>query len=465
MMKALSSGRKWTVGTLSYTASGIVTLFCLLLLGDFSNSIKDRSIYQIVQLMFKTYGASDFLNGLLMVSLPSAFGLILGPIISYRSDRCRSRLGRRLPYLLLTTPIAAMAIVGFAFSPMLGKFLAPLLGTPENPTILFLLGICWAVFEFATVISVALFGALVNDVVPEKLLGRFFGLFRAIALLAGILFNYWFLGYAQSHYFWLFLVIALIYAGGFMIMCLKIKEGEYPPPEKQARKGFFHAAKVYFSECYSDPYYLLLFVFLTFTGLTFAPVNSFSMFYAQSLNVPMDHYGKYLAITYMISLAASYFLGILADRFHPLRTGLLALGAYGAAALISWITISGEITFAVAFIAHGVLSGSYFTLTASLQQRLLPRDRFGQFHSAAGIMCALFYIGTIPLVGKFLDYTGHQYRYVFFWGGIFALISLATGLYLYRQFNRHGGVDHYQAPGTERTEEAAAFLREESKRS
>ena len=445
-MNIRSQEKIWTVGTLSYTASGIVTLFCLLLLGDFSNSIKERSIFQIVQLMFKTYGASDFFNGLLMVSLPSAFGLILGPIISYRSDRCRSRLGRRLPYLLFTTPIAAMAIVGFAFSPMLGKLLAALLGTPENPTILFMLGIFWAIFEFATVISIALFGALVNDVVPEKLLGRFFGLFRAIALLAGILFNYWFLGYAQSHYFWLFLAIAAIYAGGFMLMCLKVKEGEYPPPEAHNKKGFFNAAHIYFSECYSNPYYLLVFVFLTFTGLTFAPVNSFSMFYAQSLNVPMDHYGKYLAVTYMISLAASYFLGILADRFHPLRTGLLALAAYGIAALVSWCCISGETSFAVAFIGHGVLSGTYFTLTASLQQRLLPRDRFGQFHSAAGIMGALVYIVTIPLVGKFLDYTGHQYCYVFFWGGIFALLSLGTGLYLYREFNKRGGVDHYQAP-------------------
>lgn len=438
--------KKWSVGTLSYTVSGVVTLFCLLLLGDFANSIKERSIFQIVQLMFKTYGASDFFNGLLMVSLPCAFGLILGPVISYRSDRCRSRWGRRLPYLLLTTPIAALAIVGFAFSPTLGKAAASFLGTQENPTILLLLGVFWAIFEFATVISVALFGALVNDVVPEKLLGRFFGLFRAIALLAGILFNYWFLGYAQSHYFWLFIVIAAIYAGGFMLMCLKVKEGEYPPPEEHKKKGFFNAAKIYFSECYSNPYYLLVFAFLTFAGLTFAPVNSFSMFYAQSLHVPMDHYGKYLAITYLISLFAAYFLGVLADRFHPLRTGLLAIGLYGTAALISWLTVSEEMTFAIAFIGHGVLSGTYFTLTASLQQRLLPRDRFGQFHSAAGIMSSIFYIVAIPLVGKFLDYTGHQYRYVFFWGGIFALLTLITGLYLYKQFNKHGGIDGYQAP-------------------
>ena len=60
--------RKWSIGTLTYSFSGIVTLFSLLLLGDFANSIKGRSVFQLVQLMFKTYGASDFLNGLLMVS-------------------------------------------------------------------------------------------------------------------------------------------------------------------------------------------------------------------------------------------------------------------------------------------------------------------------------------------------------------------------------------------------------------
>ena len=81
----------YTVGTLSYTTSALVTLFFLLLLGDFAWQMKERSVFQIVQLMFKRHGASDMLNGFMIASLPSAIGLFLGPIISYRSDCCRSR--------------------------------------------------------------------------------------------------------------------------------------------------------------------------------------------------------------------------------------------------------------------------------------------------------------------------------------------------------------------------------------
>ena len=97
----------YTIGTLSYTLSTLCTLFFLLLLGDLVWSMKERSVAQIVQLMFKRHGASDMINGLMMVSLPNALGLLLGPVISYKSDHCRSRWGRRIPYLLFTTPIAA----------------------------------------------------------------------------------------------------------------------------------------------------------------------------------------------------------------------------------------------------------------------------------------------------------------------------------------------------------------------
>ena len=155
--KSPDKNQIWTVGTLSYTFSGIVTLFSLLLLGDFANSIKGRSVFQLVQLMFKTYGASDFLNTLMIVSLPCVLGLILGPFVSVHSDRCRSRWGRRIPYLALTTPVAALAIAGFAYSPMIGRMIAGVFGTAENPAILWTLGIFWGIFEVATVISGAIF--------------------------------------------------------------------------------------------------------------------------------------------------------------------------------------------------------------------------------------------------------------------------------------------------------------------
>ena len=432
----------WTIGTLTYTFSGIVSLFSLLLLGDFANSIKGRSVFQLVQLMFKTYGASDFLNTLMIVSLPSIIGLVLGPVISVHSDRCRSRWGRRIPYLALTTPAAALAIAGFAYSPLIGRTISGWCGMAENTAVLWTLGIFWGIFEFATVISGSIFGALVNDVVPHQLLGRFYGLFRIVSLLCGILFNFWFLGFAATHAHVLFLSVAVVYGVGFMYMCLKIREGDYPPPEKKERKGMIAAITEYCRECYSKPYYLLIYFFEAAMTLAIAPVNSFSMFYAQDLSVDMDVYGKFLAVTYMISFALSYFWGVLADRIHPLRASILFMGLYAVMGIVSFFLIRNTATYGVAFILHGVLAGGYLTVSASLSQRLLPRAQFAQFNSAGGLVCSVLMVFLVPLIGKFLDWTGHQYQYTYLLGGLMALLSVFLGSVLYRLFRiRQAGKD------------------------
>ena len=44
----------------------------------------------------------------------------------------------------------------------------------------------------------AVFGALINDVVPRELIGRFFGIFRAVSLATGVLFNSKIIGHAEN---------------------------------------------------------------------------------------------------------------------------------------------------------------------------------------------------------------------------------------------------------------------------
>ena len=108
-------GKIWTVGTLVYTLGGLCILFFWLLLGDFALSLRDRSVGPAVQLFLKREGASDTVMAILLSSIPPLLGMIIGPIVSYRSDRLRSRWGRRIPFLIIPTPIAAVAMVGIAF--------------------------------------------------------------------------------------------------------------------------------------------------------------------------------------------------------------------------------------------------------------------------------------------------------------------------------------------------------------
>ncbi len=169
------------VGTLKYTRTALIALFFWLLLGDFAVSIRDRSVGPVVQLMLKSIGASDTAMAVLLSVIPQAITMILAPIVSYKSDRFRSRWGRRIPFLLIPTPIAAVAMIGLAFCPRLAHGLDHLLGgySPGyKGCVLTLFAICWTGFEFAVVTATAVLGGLVNDVVPRNVLGRFYALFR-----------------------------------------------------------------------------------------------------------------------------------------------------------------------------------------------------------------------------------------------------------------------------------------------
>lgn len=447
-------GKTWTVGTLVYTSGGLVILFCWLLAGDFAWSMKERSVMSVVQLLIKKYEASDLVAGLLIGSVPQALTFALGPIVSYRSDRHRGRWGRRIPFLLIPAPIAALAMVGLAFSPQIGRGLHHLSGSASpglNPSILIVFGVFWTVFEVATIIANAVFFGLINDVVPKAVLGRFYGLFRATGLLVAMMFNYWLLGRAETEYMWIFLGIAVLYGAGFTTMCCKVKEGKYPapPPQPERRGGLWLGVQTYFRECFSLPYFRWIYATVAFSWMSIMAISLFNLYFAKSLNMSVDAYGKYLAATFLISFLLSYFLGALADRFHPLRLSLAAMALYLLVALAGGLFIKDAQSFGFALVAWGVCSGAWQTAAASLTMQLFPQARYAQFESARGLVSSLGMTLVGPVVGSFMDLTGHHYHQVYLVSAGLALLALFTGLVVHAKFMKLGGPKNYVAPSGE----------------
>ena len=453
-MTSLPSERStgtWRVGTLSYTTGGLVLLFVWLLAGDFAWSMRDRAVPPVMQVLFKRFGASDLLTGVIFSSLPSAFSLLIGPLVAYKSDRLRTRWGRRIPFLILPVPLIVASLVGLAFCPALGVHLSHLLGTISpgvNASILIVMASCWILFDVGCVSGNAVFGALVNDVVPAAVIGRFFGLFRAVGLLAGIFFFLNLMGKAEAHSMWLFLGIAVLYGIGFSVMCLKVKEGRYetPPEETGEKPGWFDAVKTYFKDGFGNPYYLWYFAALTLGILSSLPFNLYSFFYAGTVGVGADAYGKCIALTYTCSLLLSYPLGMLADRFHPLRVCMVGLALYAVVMGAGGLMVHDAATFSVILVIHGVVSGSLLTAWASLPQRILPRAKFAEMSSVAAIVVNLSIMIVAPAVGKGLDYFHHAYRYTFPACVVLTLLALGAFAVLYRRFLTHGGPEHYVAP-------------------
>lgn len=444
--------RVWRVGTLMYTGAGLAALFFWLLAGDFAWMMKERAATPLAQIMLRAFEAPDWLVGLLVGSIPAGLGMILGPIVSVRSDRHRGRWGRRIPYLFIPTPMVAFAMFGLAATPMIGEWLHNTLGANSpglmsSRVLVFIF--FWTAFEISSIIVNTLFVALINDVVPKAVIGRFFALFRAVSLLAGILFNFFLMGTAKEHLLEIFLALGILYGGGFMLMCFKVREGEYPQPaptQPAARRKILEPLIRYLRECFTNPYYLVFFLAFTLGMVTLVPVNAFSIFHARSVGMSDDLYGKCLALSYGISLAITYPLGSLADRFHPIRVGLWAMVFYAVATFAGFILPNESKVFFVTFLLHTVVSGVYFTGTASLAPRLLPQAKFAQFASAASLLTALGIMILTPTLGALIEYLGHQYRYAFLLAAVLSTLSAGAFILLLRGYNRLGGDKSYVPP-------------------
>jgi MFS family permease len=452
-VSAETAKKIWKIGTLVYTGGGLAALFFWLLLGDFAWAMRERSVGPMTQWYLSHLGVPSIVMGLLMTSLPSVVSLVLGPVISFKSDRFRSRWGRRIPFLLVTTPVAAGSMIGLGLTPVLAGWLhARFPGLSPQTMALIGVGVFWAAFEVAAIASQAVFGALINDVVPRELLGRFYGLFRAISLMDAVVFNYWIMGLVPTHYTVIFVVLGGGYGILFMWVCLKVKEGEYPPPEPIEAVGsgplasFRGAVRTYARECFCKAYYVRIFFMSMLAGMSFVPINTFSIPFAESLGIDMDTYGKYLAKTFIVSFGLSFLLGWLADKFHPLRMAMACLVCYFAVSIWGGFFATTADTFLWAWVLHVVVSGSFFTSAASLGQRLYPRVKFAQFASASGIVGSLGGIVIGPLIGSVIDLTGRTYRFTFVGGAVLALAALVLSGFVYRDFMRLGGPEGYSPP-------------------
>lgn len=446
------SERRWAIGPLIYSFSGLVILFCWLLFGDFAWTARERAVTPLAQLMLKAGGASDTIVGFLVGSLPAALGMFIAPVVGYRSDRFRSRLGRRIPFLLVSTPVASAAMLGLAFAPSVGGWMHDVLGTHSPGLAVCFLAfftVCWVGFEVASVVGNTLFLALINDVVPREVLGRFFGLFRMVSIVVGILFNFFLMGKAENHLCEILIGLAVVYGVGFMLMCLRVKEGEYPPvPEEEDREKLLVSIRRYFHECFTHRYYLWLFGALALANMAFTPVNIFSIFYAKSVDMSMDTYGKILAGGFVISLLISYSIGSLADRFHPLRVAIGSLFLYFPLCIWAVIWAKTVGTFAFGFTIHVIVSGIFFTGTASLGQRLFPKERFAQFASAGQMILGLLTMLLPPVMGMILDISDHAYQLTFLAGAILCFFAIAGFLIVMKYYYQLGGDIAYHPPNT-----------------
>ncbi|MCU0771112.1 MAG: MFS transporter [Verrucomicrobia bacterium] len=458
--------KRWRVGTLVYTRATLFNVLFWMLWGDFCLMIMESLLPNVVPLQLRWAGAGDSLVGFLSQGLPALIGMMLNPMVGLQSDRHRSPMGRRRPFLLWSAgPVVVSLLLLGAAGPMGGWIhgvLSPVLGTRltvPGCTIVWI-GIAAVVFVVFNTYVMQVYQFLFADVVPKEVMGKFVGLYRAVGACGSFAFNRWLLGWVETHTFHVYALVAVLYASAFGLLVWRVREGDYPPPppgQSSAWAWLTGLLHTYFSECYRHKFYLNLYLIPFFFWLSIVPFNTFVIFfathagqpgYAQTLGLTLDQFGKIKAWTFFVQVPVFLLAGPLVDRWHPLRLEVAGLLLTALSFVACFVLIHDAASLQWCWILNQVCTAIVLGAYLALFPRLLPLDKYGQFFSANQIFGFTGVVLGPTLCGWMLE-TVRDYRLIFLWCAAANGLSFLACVTLFVQWRRLGGDGSYTPPRTD----------------
>jgi Na+/melibiose symporter-like transporter len=273
--------------------------------------LETNFVPQIIAKLGLNVGILTTLTGLIM-TIDNIFGVIFQPLFGTLSDKTRTKIGRRMPYVTIGLPIASILFVLIPIMPSLGTFMLVLIA-----------------FNFVMSTWRAPVVALMPDLTPSPLRSHANGIINLMggvgSILAfglgGFMSNIW----APAPFFFSGAVMLL----ALVLLRINVKEppgeaaieakeegeedksiGELPPAERKARARSF--------------IFLLLAVFFWFNGYN-AVETLFSLYATQSLGVSVGTAAMMLAFFSVTFIAVSIPAGLLANRIGRRKAILIGL--------------------------------------------------------------------------------------------------------------------------------------------
>ena len=311
-------------GTLIYTKIGLASLFIWLLWGDFCYTLMETVIPSIIPLTLKNLDCKNWIMGIIITAIPNFMSMTVAPYIGVKSDRCRTRWGRRIPFIAASMPFLTVSLLLLGWSKEIAAWLhvtVPILqGMAPSMLAIVMIAIFMVLFQFFNQFLNAGFWSLFNDVVPPTHLARFAGAFKMVGTATGAFFSFFLFEYANTHSHEIFAGSAILYVVGFVAMLSMIREGSYPPLDEHQMKtsSRWQATKDFFKESFHERLYQLIFIsggVLAFAGVAWG----FQVFFLLEMKMTLSEIGKYNAIIAVAAFVATYFAAVFVDRWHPLR--------------------------------------------------------------------------------------------------------------------------------------------------
>jgi len=445
------SKKIYSVGTLQYTARSLMVLFVWMLWGDFCFVLFESLFSGFMPLYMKQLHAPDTLISALTASAGGVVTLMFLPHLSMWSDRYRSRWGRRIPFLLWAAPctVATMCLIGFV--PEIANWISARIPLPsfisQTTFILTFLSIFTLAFHFFNMILWNVFTFLQRDVIPLETMPWALSCFRFVGTIGSLLFNWLIFPHMLDHRKEVCIGVGVLYAAAYLMMCLKVKEGEYPPSPPAKRSNLMETYMGYFKTCLSVRLYRIYFIVFMVSVIGNTGTKYFvTLFYQEQMKMSLQEIATLLNWSTGLSLAVLMLAGYLCRKFSPVRVFLGTMVCQIVIYFLSYFLVVDKPTvliFTLLNIVPIVISQIAFNSTNMI---LFPKERFGQFSSGLNVFAMGCTIVASLMVGRLMDFSGHNYRLHYIMSGIGYLLALGPMILVYRGWLNHGGDQNYVPP-------------------
>jgi hypothetical protein len=440
--------KTFSIRNLVYTRAGIAALFSWLLWGDFMFQLMEAVEPKVLPLILKQHGATNQQIAFIAGSIMMMLNTFMNPIISYNSDRARTRWGRRKPYIIITTPFVVLFLAVTPFAPEILNFIqasslaSNFFAIFPIPPVILLFGFLVVAYQIFNLFVASVYYYLLPDVVPHELLGRFYSLFRIVSGLSGLIFNYFIFKYAETDAKAIFVGIALLYGVAIMMMCWKIDEGEYPPLAREKRGSLWSGIRNYGRECFSSKYYWTMFLGSACINIS-ACSNLFYVFlYNKNLGYSLDQFGKLSAYVIVLQIICYYSAGIVIDRWGAHKTLILGLFVTAGLHILSYFLIA-DYWSGFIWMLLPAFSSTLLLATAKLEVITFPGERYGQFCSAQALVKSIAIVGMNYVIGAIADKL-QTYWFLNLWKGIFLALSGVFIVLIYLQWLQRGAHEDFR---------------------
>lgn len=461
----MTESKIYRAGNIVYSKRGLIALVVWLLWADLCFDLMER-IPGLIPLKLKALEAPNWMMAVILSTIPMLLNATICPWVSFASDRHRGPLGRRMPFILYTAPFLTLSLIGVGFSAPIATFLHGLLPAAWTLSVtsieLVVVAVLTTAFSFFNMFVASVFWYLFNDVVPREVLSRFLSAMKIVTAGSAAFFNLVIFKHAEEYMPWIFLGGSVLYFVTFVALCLNVKEPSYPPPPENVDggHGLISGVKTYARECYSHRFYWLYYLYIGF-GAVASAINMFNIFFSQEMGLNLEQIGWITGVAGIASVVLFYFAGSLADRFHPLRTSVIAVTVitlvfYPINLLWLFFNPTPQFYFMFTMILSLVQMPFLVLLGVSAQpteMRIFPQERYGQFCSANAMVRSVLVLLASPLAGVFLDVLkkfypngDFAYRFIPAWSLVFGLLALAFLWLLYREWKRLGGDERFTPP-------------------